>query len=202
MSSEPRSVFIRRFRYRARRFLPGPTRSPGLVTRLPVRPARFPVGLGEPVLWPDFQEAQSAPLLPAFYLGRVEEVTSEGMVLATLWERPSGRQMSTQLSVASHFQGTSPVPGDLLRIWTWVEVRETAEGQGERIDRTRVMRESPRLENADREELTALAAQLRLLGAEQEQPEAELARREAEWERVERELKEQPPEPGEGKHEA
>jgi hypothetical protein len=119
-----------------------------------------------------------------------------------LWERPSGRQMSTQLSVASHFQGTSPVPGDLLRIWTWVEVRETAEGQGERIDRTRVMRESPRLENADREELTALAAQLRLLGAEQEQPEAELARREAEWERVERELKEQPPEPGEGKHEA
>lgn len=161
-----KSAFTRRFLHRARRFLPGPTRAPGLTTRLPIRPARFVVGLAETVRWAEFTPAQSAPLLPSFYLGRVEEVSPAGEVLAVLWERLSGRELTTELSSETHFTvGDRPVAGDLLRLWTWVELREQAEGRCEQVNRVRAEREPPRLTEAERQRLAELAATLRLEAA-------------------------------------
>jgi hypothetical protein len=137
------SAFVRQLKHRARRFLPGPTRPPSLVTQLPVRPARFPVGLSEPVQWDDLPEAASAPLTPAFYLGRVEETGADGAVVATLWERPSGRELSTTLSVSEHFQGQAPLSGSLLRVWTWVELLEGEDHRATARNRVKVSVETP-----------------------------------------------------------
>jgi hypothetical protein len=197
------SFFTRRFQHRARRFLPGPTRSPGLSTRLPIRPARFVVGLAEPVRWAEFKAAESAPLLPAFYLGRVEEVGPAGEVLAVLWERPSGRELSTELSLQEHFStGGRPVPGDLLRLWTWVELREREEGRCEQVERAQASREPPRLTAAEREELSALASTLRLEEVQAGVSPEALREREAEWERIHAELEEAPSESREPEDEA
>lgn len=201
-----KSAFTRRFRHRARRFLPGPTRPPELTTRLPVRPARFAVGLAEPVCWPEFKVAESAPLLPAFYLGRVEEVSPTGAVQALFWERPSGRELSTELSADAHFSaGGRPVPGDLLRVWTWVELRECGDGNCERVERIHAEREPPRLTEVERGELTALAAELKLLrmdGAETGLVQESQREREAEWERIHAELEASPSESEETEDEA
>jgi hypothetical protein len=201
-----KSAFTRQFRHRARRFLPGPTRPPGLTTRLPVRPARFAVGLGEPVRWAEFPSTGSAPLLPAFYLGRVEEVSPEGSVLVVLWERPSGRELSTALSAERDFPaGGRPVPGDLLRVWTWVELREREDGRCDQVEQIRVEREPPRLTEGERESLIALVVELNLLSEEargEEEAQESLRKREAEWERIRAELAETPSEAEESEDEA
>jgi len=70
-----------------------------------------------------------APLHPAIYLGRVEEIGSGGELTATVWETPSGREAVTTL-VARDLLPVStvyverPQIGDLLKIWTWMELRE------------------------------------------------------------------------------
>jgi len=61
---------------------------------LELRPARFVLGLEEPLHWSKLKEANGAPVNGAFYIGRVEEVTDDE-VLATVWERPSGREATT-----------------------------------------------------------------------------------------------------------
>jgi len=154
------SRFISRFQHRAFRHLPRPVRSPGLETRLDLRPARFVLGLGEPVHWTRLEEAESAPVSGAFYLGRVEDVTGDE-VLATLWERPSGREASTTLSVETDLGGTSPPPGSMLRIWTWMELP----GEGQEVARLKAEVDAPRPNAAERQALLELA---RSLAQEQE----------------------------------
>jgi len=149
------SKLVNQFRHRADRYLPRPVRAPGLETRLELRPARFALGLGEFFRWDEIDEARNAPVNGAFYLGRVEEVSGDD-VLATVWERPSGREASTTLSVKDNFQGKAPASGNLLRIWTWVELP----GQDERVPRLKVEVEEPQLTDTERQELRALAESL------------------------------------------
>jgi hypothetical protein len=151
------SRFVSRFKHRARRYLPAATRPPGeLYSRLDLRPARFVVGLGEPVRWAALSGADAAPVCPAFYLGRVEEVTEEE-VLATVWERPSGREATTALSIEEQLGGRRPPPGSLLRLWTWVELP----GGGEQVPRLEVEVEPPRVEEPERQRLRALVESLK-----------------------------------------
>jgi hypothetical protein len=127
-----------------------------LETRLDLRPARFVVGVGESVRWTDLVEERAAPVCPAFYLGRVEEVM-EDSVLATIWERPSGREASTTLSVQTQLNGQCPPPGSLLRLWTWLELP----GGGEQVSRLKVEVEPPRLDELERQRLRALVETLK-----------------------------------------
>lgn len=142
------SYFIRSMRFRAFRHLPSRGRPFGLVSQLELRPARFLLGLGERVRWEQLEQARSAPANVAFYLGRVEEVSGDEVV-ATVWERPSGREAATVLSVLEHLQGQRPPPGSLLRIWTWVELP----GGGQQIPRHAVKVERPHLNEQERSEL-------------------------------------------------
>lgn len=160
------SRFVSRFQHRAFRHLPRPVRSPGLETRLDLRPARFVLGLEEPVHWTRLEEAESAPVSGAFYLGRVEDVTGDE-VLATLWERPSGREASTTLSVATDLSGTSPPLGSMLRIWTWMELP----GGGQEVARLKVEVTAPRPSEVEREVLLELAKSLEQQLEQQEEPE-------------------------------
>lgn len=145
-----RSDFVSRFRHQPLRHQPRPLRPLGLVTRLDIRPMRFAVGLERPVHWARLAEAKSAPSRAAFYLGRVKEV-DEREVLALVWEYPSGRESLASLSVRVDFKGEPPVPGSLLRIWTWVELP----GKGARRQRRKVEVEPLRLSKAAQEELEA-----------------------------------------------
>jgi hypothetical protein len=123
-----------------------------------VRPARFAVGLGERVQWEHLAVAKGAPLLPAFHLGLVEEVVpAEDLVLITLWERPSGRESATELSIREHLHGEVPVPGALLRLWTWMEL--PSEG-GQPVSRVHVEVEQAHLTDAEREHLGVLIEKL------------------------------------------
>jgi len=133
------SRFVRRIPRYPARFLPTDPRPVSLERRVPVRPARFVVGLDELIGSEEDQAlppipVRYAPLRVASYLGRVEEIDSAGEITATVWEIPSGREAVTTLSptdpavVPGAFEPT-PQPGDLLRIWTWVEL--PAEGPEE-----------------------------------------------------------------------
>jgi hypothetical protein len=150
------SRLVRHFRHRAARHLPGAPRPPGLETRLDLRPARFVVGAGERVHWSEMADEQGAPVCPAFYLGRVEEVM-EDEVLVTVWERPSGREASVSLSVENQLEGRRPAPGSLLRLWTWLELP----GGDERVPRLKVEVESPRLDEPERQRLRTLVETLK-----------------------------------------
>lgn len=162
------SRFVSRFKHRASRYLPASARPPGaLRSQLDLRPARFVVGMGEPVRWSTLAGAGAAPVCPAFYLGRVEEVTEEE-VLATVWERPSGREASTALSLDEHLGGRRPPPGSLLRLWTWVELP----GGGEQVPRLEVKVELPRLEESERQRLRVLVESLKQEVSEQSEHEA------------------------------
>lgn len=119
------------------------------------------VGVGESVHWSELSGARSAPLCPAFYLGRVEEVMGDE-VLATVWERPSGREASTTLSVRKNLGGQPPPPGSLLRIWTWLELP----GGGEQVSRLKVEVEPPRLSEPEREKLREVLESLKQDGSE------------------------------------
>ncbi|KFA93010.1 hypothetical protein Q664_12070 [Archangium violaceum Cb vi76] len=114
------------------------------------------VGVGEPVRWSRLAGAHAAPVCPAFYLGRVEEVM-EHEVLATVWERPSGREASVTLSVQEQLKGQRPAPGSLLRLWTWLELP----GEGEQVPRLEVVVESSRLDAPGRQRLRELVETLR-----------------------------------------
>ncbi|HEX5751289.1 MAG TPA: hypothetical protein VFZ09_34010 [Archangium sp.] len=122
---------------------------------------RFAVGLERPIHWERLADARSAPSRVAFYLGRVKEV-DEREVLALVWEYPSGRESLASLLVRVDFKGEPPVPGSLLRIWTWVELP----GRGARRQRRKVEVEPLRLSEAAQEELDSFLASL-----EAEEPE-------------------------------
>lgn len=126
------SRFVRRVPRHPRRFLPTAPKPVRLKRHVSVRPARFVVGLDELVGADEDQalppiSVDSAPLRVANYLGRVEELDEAGEITATVWEIPSGREAVTTLSptdpavVRESFE-PPPEPGDLLRIWTWVEL--------------------------------------------------------------------------------
>jgi hypothetical protein len=84
-----------------------------LTRRVPVRPARFLVGLDR-ALFPPSEQVEGTAVSVAAYVGRVEEVSKAGEVTVTVWERPNGREGLTALSIRKHFGRTKrPAPGDL-----------------------------------------------------------------------------------------
>ncbi len=149
------SDFINQFQHRALRHLPRQVRPLGLRTRLDIRPLRFAVGLDRPVDWARFAGMNEAPSRAAFYLGRVRDV-AEDVVVALLWEYPSGRESLATLSVQADFEGEPPPPGSLLRIWTWVELP----GDGGQFPRRKVELQVPVLSDAAQEELEEFLATL------------------------------------------
>jgi hypothetical protein len=150
-----RSHFVSHFPLRAERHLPRPLRPLGLKTRLDIRPTRFPVGLEHVVLGVPGGQAGSAPANAAFYLARVKEVSGDGVV-ALVWECPSGREALATLSVREDFAGEPPLPGSMLKIWTWVELP----GQDVRRMRRRVEGGQPQLSESERAELQAFLESL------------------------------------------
>ena len=58
------------------------------------------------------------PLRPAFYLAHVEDVSDGAFV--RIWEVPVGALGTTTLT-QEHLHGLSVVPGDTLKIYTWLE---------------------------------------------------------------------------------
>jgi hypothetical protein len=162
-----RPYFIRSMRFRAFRHLPSPGRPLGLVSQLELRPARFLLGLGEKVRWEQLDKARSAPVNVAFYLGRVEEV-AEDEIVATVWERPSGREAATVLSMAKHLPGQRPPPpGSLLRIWTWIELP----GGGQQVPGLKVEVERPHLDEQQRAELRKFLDSLKAQAPETDEDE-------------------------------
>lgn len=134
-----RSWFVRPLPLRPQRWLGPPARRPRFGARLQplaLAPQRFAVGALDPAWLSGHESADSVPLprpwpkAPAsapvnlaFYYGRVSSATTEdGQVSATLWERPSGRSLLASLPWDRTFRPDPPKPGDLLLIWTWVEL--------------------------------------------------------------------------------
>jgi hypothetical protein len=120
------------------------------------RPARFPVGMKRSLFPPDSAAVHGTPLSVAAYLGRIEEVTDDGAVTVTLWERPNGREGLTVLSTHEHFPDKEPSTGDLLWIWTWIDVSRE-HGREKRIY---MELESRILDDDDRVRLRDLLADL------------------------------------------
>lgn len=137
-----RSWFIRPLPLRPLRCLvPADARAYLGVRPAPVQPmpARFAVGLAERAsagtgalvseleAWalrpapPAAARVTAAPVNLRFYLGRVVELDPDGGVVATLWERPSGREFVAVLDWEAAF-GAPPGPEDELLLWTWVEL--------------------------------------------------------------------------------
>ncbi|WP_437780658.1 hypothetical protein [Sorangium sp. So ce1097] len=137
---------------------PDPEATPALSRQVPVRPARFPVGLDRPdkPLLPPPEQVEGTALSIAAYLGRVDEVSDLGLVTVTLWERPNGREGLTSLSVHDHLGGRTPATGDMLWIWTWIDV---AEDRTEK-PKIHVDIETRELDDEDRARLSALIAAL------------------------------------------
>lgn len=128
-----------------------------LFRQVPVHPARFVVGMDEPE-WPLFpppDKVEGTAIQYASYVARVQEVDEDGNVTVTLWERPNGREGLTALSVDEHLGGQRPNVGDLLWIWTWIDVVNRR-----RKKRIYVEREQPKLTHADRQLLGSIAEQL------------------------------------------
>ncbi|HMY22050.1 MAG TPA: hypothetical protein PKA58_37250, partial [Polyangium sp.] len=79
------------------------------------------------------------------YVARVDEVSARGEVSVTLWERPNGREGLTTLVWDKRLGDERPEAGDLLWIWTWVDVVE-----GKKIDKIHVQIERAELTEEDR----------------------------------------------------
>lgn len=130
-----------------------------LTRHVPVRPARFLVGVSAGRgLYPPKDKVKGTPLQAASYVARVEEVSEAGEVTVTLWERPNGREGLTTLSVTEHLEGKAPSVGDLLWIWTWMDATRNGPNEGE--PRIHVEVEPPGLDEADRERLRELVRKL------------------------------------------
>jgi len=145
------SVFVKRPPRRPRRYrvFELPEHS-GFLHRVDTRPQRFLVGADEQVEPPEDQ-LSDAPVNTTLYLGRVDDV-EDSIVSATVWEHPSGRQGMVFLEIDADFEGPEPCFGDLLRIWTWVELP----GGGVVTPRKRVQVERRELSEAERAELQEL----------------------------------------------
>lgn len=158
-----RSRFQTRLRFRPQRYTSrsAPVREPETRTIGPARalqrPLRFAVGL-------DVFGAHSfprdrclhAPLDPAMYLGRVEEVGAHGTVTVHLWEYPNGRESTAVLSL-DDLNGHETHPGASLRIWTWLE---WPDDQPEPIPRQHIEVRNKTLSETDRDTLARLIAEL------------------------------------------
>jgi hypothetical protein len=122
--------FVRRtLRYPRCRMQPsGLRRDPFLVRRVSLRPGRFVLlnpKTGAPDWSAPLEQISSgdvvAPLNPALYLARVDDVTPEGECFVRIWEVPSGLAGTTTLT--KEVIGDLPIkPGDTLRVYTWIEV--------------------------------------------------------------------------------
>lgn len=161
--------FVRRVPHYPRVFLPRhDEHDDGLSRRLAARPGRFLVNNPRSATpdWqipPDFlsRGAIVAPLQPALYLGRVEDLTPDQGCLVRVWEVPSGLTGVANLT-REQLVGQDIAVGDTLRIYTWIEVplSPTGDPLDERPElRVEVTPRSP-LSPAQREALAAAAAAL------------------------------------------
>jgi len=132
----------------------------GLFRQVPVHPARFVVGMDEPEwpLFPPAEKVQGTAIQCASYVARVEEVDEDGHVTVTLWERPNGREGLTALSVDEHLGGQRPNVGDLVWIWTWVDVVN-----GENKTRVHCKLERAQLSAADQSYFKGLLSRLQMV---------------------------------------
>jgi hypothetical protein len=98
-----------------------------LVHNVPVRPARFVVGMArsEKSLLPPLDQVTGTALSVAAFIGRVDEISNATQVTVTIWERPNGREGLTTLIIPIHFKGEAPAVGDILWIWTWDDVADS-----------------------------------------------------------------------------
>jgi hypothetical protein len=151
-------MFVRRWRIPRypERFLPEAPGELRLVHQVDVRPGQFAIGLEEPALKEEW--LQGEPVQVAQYLGRVEEVSPSGDVTVTLWERPSGREAMSTLDVAKHFKGNWPRAGDLLHVWTWMELLPGDENPHPRIH---IDTETRKLGDSERARLHDLLLELK-----------------------------------------
>ncbi len=133
----------------------------GLSRQVPVHPAHFVVGMDDVKrpLYPErlpASKVEGTAISCASYVARVDQVTERGEVSVTLWERPNGREGLTTLLVDGPLEGKRPSMGDLLWIWTWVDVVD-----GKATTKIHVEIETRELTADDRKHLRALVAQLR-----------------------------------------
>lgn len=143
------SRFVRTHARRAERIdLPPPAPRPSFFRRqvpAPPAPYRFrapwaspATGFGPPD--PPAEALDDAPMDRAFYLGRVDELPpGADRTTSTLWEWPSGRALSTVLSIEEHFDGERLAEGQRIRVWTWMEYP----GDGERRPRLLIEVDAP-----------------------------------------------------------
>lgn len=137
-----RSWFVRQAPHRPwRRALAGPTRAYcGLrPASAAASPSRYVVGLRDSAREdpgdgtdgdgqvqrpypPRRAGVKSAPMAVAFYLGRVVEGSNAAVTYATLWERPGGQELAASFQWETRWSERPPVEGDLLRVWTWLEL--------------------------------------------------------------------------------
>lgn len=130
----------------------------GLVRRVPVRPGRFLMGFdGKRPLSPPRDQVNGIPLSVASYVGRVEEIDGDGEVTVRVWARPSGWEGLTTLDAGKPTFEREPSVGDLLWIWTWIDVLSDRSEE----KRIYVEVEHRQLVETDRMRLRALAAKLR-----------------------------------------
>lgn len=169
-----RSWFVRPVPRHPERFIPdrvepdeeGEPDKSAFERHVPVEPAPFVVGLDEfaaierhsrrvgipPLSTAEFKHA---PFDVERYLGRVAEVSPGGVVIATLWEVPSGRRGTASFSPTdTHFEPELPIVGACVWVWAWSEV--TSQGRSE--TRKLVHVENPKLEDGQRQELRAFLA--------------------------------------------
>ena len=119
---------------------PNDPRELQLVTREPLRPARYTVGYDPALLpegfhedpWRDFDWSRpaSAPMNREALWCRVEEVNEHELV-ATAWTWPAGQELILVLPIDWRILTQDGVRvGDLLIVWTWRELP----GAGRKVD--------------------------------------------------------------------
>lgn len=137
---------------------PGPDESV-FARRMPVEPGVFSVGLEAFAEVEDHARRAGLPPLPAVdfdsapfdverYLGRVEEISASGTVIATLWEVPSGRHGTAAFESDTRFQPEAPRVGALVHVWAWSERSDDGEVKTKNLVRVenRVLTEEERAE--------------------------------------------------------
>lgn len=131
----------------------------GFRRQWPMRAGDHLVHINRAEVWSEIaQKLDGAPNRRAFYAGRVDEVDLKGGVHATLYEWPSGRAIFVALDglLAEELEGPAPAPGDVLHVWTWIELP----GGGRRVVRRFVHVLRRALSEEEREELRRIAKEL------------------------------------------
>ena len=76
---------------------------------------------------------EHAPFDVERYLGRVDEVSGSGRVIASLWEVPSGRHGTACFEAATPFEPEPPRVGALLHVWAWSEQSATGNEETKKL---------------------------------------------------------------------